>query len=47
MEIGKNNKELKAELYLLEQKIAAYETAQVESDATEPAGDESEESVSE
>lgn len=26
MEIGKNNKELKAELYLLEQKIAAYET---------------------
>lgn len=28
MEIGKNNKELKAELYLLEQKIAAYESAQ-------------------
>ena len=28
MEVGKNNKELKAELYLLEQKIAAYETEQ-------------------
>lgn len=28
MEIGKNNKELKAELILLEQKIAAYESAQ-------------------
>ena len=28
MEIGKNNKELKAELLLLEQKIAAYETEQ-------------------
>lgn len=35
MEIGKNNKELKAELYLLEQKIAAYETEQVASEETE------------
>ena len=45
MEIGKNNKELKAELILLEQKIAAYEAAQVESEATEPAVDESEETA--
>lgn len=45
MEIGKNNKELKAELILLEQKIAAYENAQVESEATEPAVDESEETA--
>lgn len=35
MEIGKNNKELKAELILLEQKIAAYEAAQTASDASE------------
>lgn len=35
MEIGKNNKELKAELILLEQKIAAYETAQVASEESE------------
>ena len=42
--LGTAAKELQAELILLEQKIAAYETAQVESEATEPAGDESEES---
>lgn len=35
MEIGKNNKELKAELILLEQKIAEYETAQIASEASE------------
>ena len=35
MEIGKNNKELKAELYLLEQKISAYETEQGASEETE------------
>ena len=35
MEIGKNNKELKAELYLLEQKISAYETEQGASEASE------------
>ena len=45
--IGKMGRELKAELILLEQKIAEYETAQVASEATEPAVDESEESVSE
>lgn len=44
MEIGKNNKELKAELILLEQKIAAYENAQVESEATEPVDDDANES---
>ena len=33
--IGKMGRELKAELMLLEQKIAAYETAQVASEATE------------
>lgn len=43
--LGTAAKELQAELILLEQKIAAYETAQVESDATEPAGDESEETA--
>lgn len=45
--LGTAAKELQAELILLEQKIAAYETAQVESDATEPAGDESEETAEE
>lgn len=35
MEIGKNNKELKAELYLLEQKVAAYEAAQNEGETSE------------
>ena len=45
--IGKMGRELKAELILLEQKIAEYEIAQVASEATEPAVDESEESVSE
>lgn len=35
MEIGKSNKELKAELYLLDQKIVAYESAQSASDASE------------
>lgn len=45
MEIGKNNKELKAELYLLEQKIAAYENAQVASEATEATGNETNETA--
>lgn len=35
MEIGKNNKELKVELLLLEQKIAAYEAAQTASEESE------------
>lgn len=35
MEIGKNNKELKAELYLLEQKISAYETEQSANETAE------------
>lgn len=45
--LGNAAKELQAELILLEQKIAEYETAQIASEATEPAVDESEESVSE
>ena len=45
--LGNAAKELQAELILLEQKIAEYETAQVESEATETAVDESEESVAE
>ena len=45
--LGNAAKELQAELILLEQKIAEYEIAQVASEATEPAVDESEESVSE
>lgn len=35
MEIGKNNVDLKAELYLLKQKIAAYENAQIAAEASE------------
>ena len=45
--LGNAAKELQAELILLEQKIAEYEAAQIASEATEPAVDESEESVSE
>lgn len=41
--LGNAAKELQAELILLEQKIAEYETAQIASEATEPAVDESEE----
>lgn len=43
--LSATNDTLQAEIALLDQKIAAYETAQVESDATEPAGDESEETA--
>lgn len=39
MEIGKNNKELKAELLLLEQRVAAYETAQNEGETSEETPD--------
>lgn len=45
MEIGKNNKELKVELYLLEQKIAAYEAAQVASEASEETENETNETA--
>lgn len=45
MEIGKNNKELKAELILLEQKIAEYETAQVASEASEETENETNETA--